>query len=118
GAREVGGPRRVLLRELERPLVRGDAARFAQAQARARDVVVGDLRVVGLDVESGRQLRQKEAALALDALVLRRVILAQAPRAYPLHAPTSSSSRSRKNSSGSTMWPAIAEAATTKGEAR
>src|SRR2546423_31970 len=43
--REVGWCGRVLLRELERPLVRRGPARFAEAEARARDVVVCYLRV-------------------------------------------------------------------------
>jgi hypothetical protein len=69
--------------------------------------------VVGAEVEAFGQLREKEAALALDALVLRRVVLGDAARADALHAPTNSSLRSRKYSSGSMMWPAMAEAATT-----
>src|SRR2546421_5299300 len=117
-AREVGRLRRKLLRELERPLVRRGPARFAKAKARACDVVVRYLRVLGGQLKSRRERAQEEAAFALDALVLRRVVNRDAPRTDALHATARSSSRSRKYSSGSTMRPAIAEAATTKGEAR
>src|SRR5205085_10412358 len=106
-AREVGRLRRKLLRELERPLVRRGPARFAKAQARARDVVVRYLRVLAGQLKSRRERLQEEASLALHALVLRRVVFTHAPRADALHAMARSSSRSRKYSSGSTMRPAI-----------
>src|SRR2546423_6750477 len=106
-AREVRRLRRKLLRELERPLVRRGPADFTESKARARDVVVRDLRVLVGQLKSGRERAQQKAALALDALVLRRVVSLNAPRADALHATARSSSRSRKYSSGSTMRPAI-----------
>src|SRR5205085_9965330 len=73
-AREVGRLRRKLLRELERPLVRRGPARFAKSQARARDVVVRYLRVLVGQLKPRREGAQQKAPLALDALVLGRVV--------------------------------------------